>query len=250
MDNSLGKRLRQHPKIFWGCEGDHLYNEFPHKGDRMRTIHNIQEADIVDDEGRSMPRIYATLENRQANHQFHMIEVQGKIDNQPISILIDFGASHSYIDPKSVERFKSKRCKHEMSCVVQLAIRTKRKNNELVKDFPVRMNGVSTKADLNIIPLGSYDFLIGMDCLDKHRAILDCYNKFFTCLDEEGNSRTSQGIPRPISVREFSTLQLKIGLRKGCQIYASHMEEPTKYKMKILGDYLVLKEYEDVFGEL
>jgi hypothetical protein len=58
-----------------------------------------------------------------------------------------------------------------------------------------------------------------------------------------------QGIPRPIYVREISTLQLKRSFRKGCQIYASHMEEPTKDKEPSLEDYPVLKEYEDVFGE-
>jgi hypothetical protein len=31
-----------------------------------------------------------------------------------------------------------------------------------------------------------------------HRFVLDCYNKVFMCLDEEGNPRTVQGIPRPI----------------------------------------------------
>jgi predicted aspartyl protease len=35
-----------------------------------------------------------------------MIEVDNNIDNQPISILIDSGASHIYIDPKIVESFK------------------------------------------------------------------------------------------------------------------------------------------------
>jgi hypothetical protein len=34
---------------------------------------------------------------------------------------------------------------------------------------------------------------------------LDCCNKGFICLDEEGNSRKIQGIPRPISIREIST---------------------------------------------
>jgi hypothetical protein len=51
------------------------------------------------------------------------------------------------------------------------------------------MNGLSTKEYLNIIPWGSYDFLIGMDWLDKHHVVLDCYNKAFTYLDEEGNLR-------------------------------------------------------------
>jgi predicted aspartyl protease len=35
-----------------------------------------------------------------------MIEVEGKINNQPIFILIDSGASYSYLAPKMVERFQ------------------------------------------------------------------------------------------------------------------------------------------------
>jgi hypothetical protein len=111
------------------------------------------------------------------------------------------------------------------------------------------MNGVGTKTNLNIILLGSYDCLINMDWLEKNHAILDCYNKDFTCLDEEGNSRTIHGITRPISVREISTLQLKISFRKGCHIYETHMEESTKDKESNLEDYPLLKEYEYVFRE-
>jgi hypothetical protein len=46
---------------------------------------------------------------------------------------------------------------------VQLAIGAKRKVTELVKFYPVDMMGLSTKAELNILPLGSYDYLIEMD---------------------------------------------------------------------------------------
>jgi hypothetical protein len=68
------------------------------------------------------------------------------------------------------------------------------------------INGMSTKEYLNIISLGSYDSLIGMDWLDMHHVLLDCYNKSFTCLDEEGNLRIVQGIPRVVSITEISTL--------------------------------------------
>jgi hypothetical protein len=61
-------------------------------------------------------------------------------------------------------------------------------------------------ADLNILPLGSYDFLIGMDWLDQHHAILGCHNKAFTCLDEEGNQRAIQGIPRAVTIWEISAM--------------------------------------------
>ena len=64
--------------------------------------------------------------------------------------------------------------------------------------------------------------------MDKHHAVLDCYNKTFTCLVGEGSHRTVQGVPRPIVVREISALQLKKSFRKGCQVVAVHMKEEAK----------------------
>ena len=168
------------------------------------------------------------------------------INNQTIAILIDSGASHSYIDPKMVERFHFPRSKLGKSWLVQLATGAERRINEMVNECPMEMNGLSTRANLNIIPLGSYDCLIGMDWLDKHHVFLDYYNKAFTCLDEEGNLRTVQGIPRVVTIREVSTLQLKKRFRKGCQIFAAHMEEAPKDKVSNFEDHVVLKYSEYV----
>jgi hypothetical protein len=49
-----------------------------------------------------------------------------------------------------------------------------------------------------------------------------------------------KGVPRPISIREISALQLKISFRKGCQLYAAHVVEPVDKKGAILEDLLVL----------
>jgi hypothetical protein len=65
------------------------------------------------------------------------------------------------------------------------------------------MNGLNTRAYLNIFPLSSYDCLIGMDWLDQHHAILDCHNKAFTFLDEEENLRKLHGILRAVTIREI-----------------------------------------------
>jgi hypothetical protein len=82
-EDSLGKRGRP-PIQCWGCKEDHMYKDFPHRGDKMNTMHNIQEATTVEDMGRSIPRIYAALEDRQEEYQSHMIEVEGKIINHPV----------------------------------------------------------------------------------------------------------------------------------------------------------------------
>jgi hypothetical protein len=245
-----GKRPRKPPIQCWGCKGDHKYRDCPHRSEKVRDIHNVQQVEIVEDMGRNLPRIYAELDNKQDEFESHMIEVEGMINNQTISILIDSGAIHSYIDPNMVERFHFPRSKSEKYWLVQLVTGAKRKFNEMVNSCLVDMNGLSTRADLSIFPLGSYNCLIGTDWLDQNHAILDYYNKEFTCWYEEGNLRTIQGIPRAITIREISALQLKKCYRKGCQIFAAHMEETPKDKVSNVEDYAVLKEFEDVFKEI
>ena len=66
------------------------------------------------------------------------------------------------------------------------------------------MNGLVTYADQNVPPLGFYDILIGMDCLEAHMGKLDCYNKTFECMDEEGHPRVVRGIPKVVYVRHIS----------------------------------------------
>jgi hypothetical protein len=86
----------------WGCKGNHRYRDCPHRKDKVRTIHTVQQAKTVEDMGSRMLTIYADLDNKQAKFQSHMIEVEGTINNRPLVILIDSGASHSYIDPRVV----------------------------------------------------------------------------------------------------------------------------------------------------
>jgi hypothetical protein len=67
-----------------------MHRDFPQRGEKVRTVHSVQQAATVEDMGRNVPRIYAALDNKQAEFQLHMIEVEGKINDQPIAILIDF----------------------------------------------------------------------------------------------------------------------------------------------------------------
>jgi predicted aspartyl protease len=188
----------------------------------VKIVHNIQEATIVEDMG----RIYATLDDRKVEYQSNMIEVEGKIINHPVVILIDSGASHCYIDPKIVDRLHLEKSNLGKSSLVQLATGTKRRIHDMVRGCSISLNGVNTNVDINIIPLGSYDILIGMDWLEKHHDVLDCHSKKFTCLDGDEKQSTVKGVPRPISIRDISALQLKRCFRKGCQLYATHVEEP------------------------
>jgi hypothetical protein len=161
--NTGSQGPRQPPMQCWHCKGEHRFRDCPHRGEKGRVVHNVQRAETMEDMGRYLPRIYAALDNKQAKYRSHMIEVEGMINNQTLAILIDSGDSHSYIDPKMVESLQLLRSKHRKSWLVQLAIGARRKFNEMVKSCLIDMKGLNTKADLNILPLGSYDCLIEMD---------------------------------------------------------------------------------------
>jgi len=105
MTKTIGKRPMQEYIQCWSCKGDHMYRDFPRRSERVKTPHNMQKDEIIEDVGRSVPKIYATLDKKKVKFQSNMIEVEGKINNHPIAILIDSGASHSYLNPKMVERF-------------------------------------------------------------------------------------------------------------------------------------------------
>jgi hypothetical protein len=149
-----------------------------------------------------------------------------------------------------VESFHLTRSKHENYWLVKLATGTKRKVTELVKSCSIDMKGMSTKAELNILPLGSYDCLIGMDWLDQHHALMDCRKKKFTCLNKEGNKVTVQGIPRAVVVREISAMQLKKCYQKGCQLFVARVEEASRDVVLNLEDHEVLKDFKDIFQEV
>jgi hypothetical protein len=202
-------------------------------------MHNIQEATIVEDTG----RIYAALDDQQEEYQSNMIKVEGKIINQPAAILIDSGASHCYIDPKIVDRLHLEKSKLGKASLVQLSIGTKRRTHDMAKICSISLNGMNTSIDLNIIPLGYYDILIGMDWLENYHVVLDCHNMTFTCIDGNGKQSNVKGVPRPISIRDISSLQLKICFRKGCQLYVAHVKEPNNTKGPSLKDFSVLQEW-------
>ena len=37
-----GQMPRQPHMECWGCKGNHMYRDFPHKNDKVRVVHNVQ----------------------------------------------------------------------------------------------------------------------------------------------------------------------------------------------------------------
>ena len=179
----------------------------PHHNRNVSQFHNIQGAKTVGQVARTIPRVYATLEDHHTDHQSTVVEVEGRISKQYVSIWIDPRSTHSYITPKIVEICAFKKLKYSKSWLVQLATRTRRKFSEIVEKCPLDMDGIYTYENLNILPLGSYYILIGMDLLEENKVKLDSYIKIFECMDEEGNLREVKEISNLFFIKHISSTQ-------------------------------------------
>ena len=83
-------------------------------------MHNLQEELAIEDIA-GTPQVYATLDGQHKDHQATMVEIEGKILNTSISILIELSAWWSYVSPIFVDVCKIGKVKHDNPWMVQLA---------------------------------------------------------------------------------------------------------------------------------
>jgi hypothetical protein len=63
-----GQRPRQPPFQCWGFKGDHIFRYCPHRSEKVKTVHNLQQDEIMEDMGRNVPSIYVALEKKQEEY--------------------------------------------------------------------------------------------------------------------------------------------------------------------------------------
>jgi len=120
-------------------------------------------AHTVGDVGKSIHCIYATLDNRQANRQASIIEMEGKLCDQVVSNLIYPRSNYIYVSPDLVNQFHLSKEVHVESWLVYLAIGTKIRVHHWVTSCAFDLNGMPKSMHLNVLPLGTYNMILGKD---------------------------------------------------------------------------------------
>ena len=87
----------------------------------------MKEASIVRKLGKRFHWINASLEDRREDHQSTIVDIEGTISNQSLSILIDPRETLSYITPKVMEDCELAKIRHEKPWSVELATGARKK---------------------------------------------------------------------------------------------------------------------------
>eukprot|EP00253_Pinus_taeda_P009074 PITA_09074 len=190
-------------------------------------------------------RIHVAINHRQAEHQAIAVESASMINNIPLAVLIDLGAIDSFISPSTILRCGLTAHEKSNFRMVEMASGSQQSVGSMVKYCSVNIGGCDTKMNLYSTTLGTYDLIVGMDWLESHKAILDCYNKTILIRNDQGETKVIKGIRRDVTLRLISAKKVNKCMRKGCKIYAVEMV-PTNEKSS---DKLhpLLSKFADVF---
>eukprot|EP00253_Pinus_taeda_P030735 PITA_30735 len=191
----------------WGCGGPHYVKNCPQRKG-TEQISQIHEASTVGKVGHSIPRIIAALDDRQAEYPPTMVEFEGKISDLTITILIDPGATLSYVSPKIVEHCKLEPVKFKNPWLVKLAMGAKRRVTTKIKNCSFTIAGQLVMADLNVLPLGSYAILIDV-FPEEIPGLPPKRNIDFTIDLMPGTAPVSQE-PYKMSVPELTELKIQL----------------------------------------
>ena len=104
--------------------------------------------------------------------------------------------------------------------------------------------------EVNLIPLDMVDLdvILGMDFLEKHQAVVDCFRKTVLFRSPGKPEFTFCGERNNLSTCLISALSAEKLLKKGCEAYLAHVVS-TSVGVLSISDILVVEEFIDVFPE-
>ena len=156
-------------------------------------------------------------------------------------------ALDSFISPSLV-----KLCGLVVACQVdrwqvELATRYKVAIESLVKGCNLNLGIFTTIVDLLILPLGSYNIVLGIYWLATHQEIIDFFCKSVQCVDDTSGQVELASVQGPVSLQMISTNQMKQSVQKGCPLFFVSISDPQEAESHTvtLDDHPLLREYVD-----
>jgi hypothetical protein len=103
------------------------------------------------------------VNNCQAEHHSNVTETSGTVADQTLSILIDPGATKSFFSRAALKGINVKGFKYDEFIFIEMALGSKQKVCGKVTGCSLNLGEFFTRANLYVMILGYYDFVIGMD---------------------------------------------------------------------------------------
>lgn len=226
----------------------HLATNCPQKVQEITVPPQRQHPAGITNPPRVPARVYA-MEQTDLQDLTDVIEGTLLIQNKIARVLIDPGATHSFVSSKFVSNLEISPTQTPYTLEVSNPTSHKTLSTKLMyKGCKVDIGDRLLEADLSVIPILDFDVILGMDWLSKSHALVDCRNKKvkFELPGEEPIELQLKRSTKRCSL--ISNMRCQKLLRKGATGYLAYLiNKPGDHKE--LGEVPVVKDYPDVFPE-
>ncbi|PKI66399.1 hypothetical protein CRG98_013201 [Punica granatum] len=167
-------------------------------------------------------RILSSITTRKANQSKGLMFADVEIAGKAFSALVNTGASNLFISEEGAKKLGLR--------VERTRGRLKTVNSEEVltcgvaKDVDIRIGQWSGKETVEVIPLDDYDFVIGMDFLDRIDALLVPFADCICVLDAKCQCVVPVKRSMGNGQKTLSAMQLKRGIQKGEVTYLAALK--------------------------
>ena len=163
-------------------------------------------------------------------------------------ILIDPGATHSFISMGFISNVNVESQPIDCSIVVSLPTRDSRLAESVYKDSRVIIGSQEFMAYLILLDIHDFDVILGMDWLSRHHAIVDCYRKEFRLCRPRQTEVMFYGLRKTLPNSIMIAIKANKMLRKSYPGYLAYAIEVRDSGSR-LEDIPVVRELSDVFPE-
>jgi hypothetical protein len=140
------------------------------------------------------------VNNRQEEHQSTVAESSGTLNHVNVKILFDYGSTNNFISPSALEKCGLAAYEHDDFKQFKMDLGEKQVVVPSVDNCLVDLGVCTTRLKVYVNALGTYALIIGMDWLESHRAMVDCFVKMVLCVHNEGRSIDIHDVRRKVSL--------------------------------------------------
>ena len=163
-------------------------------------------------------------------------------------VLIDPGATHSFISAKFIAQVNIEIQPIDCSMVVSLPTGDSLIADRVYMGCRVIIEGHEFRGNLVLLDIQDFDVILGMDWLSRNQATMDCFRKEVKFCRPGEPEITFCGVRKILSSSMMSVMMARKMLRKSYSGYLAYAVEVRDDDMR-LEDILVVREFPDVFPD-
>ncbi|KAD3067059.1 hypothetical protein E3N88_34939 [Mikania micrantha] len=170
------------------------------------------------------------------------------VNDHYASILFDTGADKSFVSNEFKQLLGKEHKTLKDSFIIELANGDTLETRNIIEGCTLNINKHMLSLDLIPIDLGSFDIVVGMDWLSKHKAEIVCHERVIRVPLDNGEILVIHGERPGRSLHLISCMKARKYLKKQYVVFLAHVTD-KKGKEKQLHDIPVVKEFPEVFPE-